>query len=222
MLSNEGMLMITSANHNNYITPNNALYIGKSTQENSTTSAPPMTFQNVMNNYEKLNMSGHQLKEQNKIESDLKKLALPSWYGQYQSSLTILNGGVSFEQINEVNQAAYKIFGDGSQFTMNNPAPQEWKDKVHAFKESFPAMKAYRSQQTQQVELKSEISEYARLKQQAMESALKDNDLTYNEYNENVKGINTVRDEQVHQSYRHFLIGSSRGKQLMEILNIKT
>lgn len=212
--------MFTPINQNSSIKLDNAIYQSNTSVQNAKSTNSKQTFDDIKMDLEISQLAAKHNIKKSQIESDLKKLALPSWQQQYGNVLTTLNGGVKFDQLREINDAANKIFGDGSQFTESNPAPQEWKDKVHAFKENFPAMRAYRTEQSQKLEFESEIKEYGHLRFQAMEFALKENNFTHTEYNENIKETDKVRDEQVHQSYRSFLTDNPRAVQIMKLLNI--
>ncbi|PCK07536.1 MAG: hypothetical protein COA42_13840 [Alteromonadaceae bacterium] len=162
--------------------------------------------------------TGAQLSD--KVKEDLQRLALPKWLDEYRAEGPIVES--YFEESKEIqSQMKTRFGGNGEQFTKENPAPLEWRKKVFEFSENYSSRQQMRARDAWNTEFKQEIIEYGRIGSQAMQRAYHANNITSEEYYENVKLLDPVKDEQVHQSYREFLMGNPRAVQLMELLGVK-
>jgi len=146
---------------------------------------------------------------------ELQKMALPSWYGQYLSPLNIVNSDLNQELTTEINSR----FGDGSQFTQNNKAPNEWVDQVAQFRLNDPRQQAIGEKEHQKVELRHELAEYGKILNGYMKAAYQQSGESPQDYFDKIKS-DPIKDEKMHQFVHNRLMNNPRALQLMNTLGI--
>jgi len=146
---------------------------------------------------------------------ELQKMALPSWYGQYLSPLNIVNTDLNQELTTEINSR----FGDGSQFTQDNKAPNEWVDQVAQFRLNDPRQQAIGEKEHQKVELRHELAEYRKILNGYMKAAYQQSGESPQDYFDKIKS-DPIKDEKMHQFVHNRLMNNPRALQLMNTLGI--
>ncbi len=146
---------------------------------------------------------------------DLLKMALPSWYGQYLSPLNLVNTDLNQALTTEINSR----FGDGSQFSKDNPAPKDWIDKVAQFRNNDPKQQAIREKEQQKVEFRHELAQYGKILNGYMKAAYQQSGESPQDYFDNIKS-DPVKDEKMHQFVHNRLMNNPRALQLMNMLGI--
>ncbi len=216
--------MNTSAVQNDHSLYTTAVAQSKSSEGDQSGSTSSTSFQDAMARAEAANKQGiaeQELRERENTPEDMLKLALPSWFGQYLPQESIVNAGFDEEGTKRMIAEMNRLFGDGSQFTKDNKAPLEWRMEAHEFRKNHPSQQAQRTLNERRIEFSQEIAEYNRIGNFAMQGAYRENNITSEEYSANIKSLDPVKDEQVHQAFRNILMGNPRAVELMEILGLK-